>query len=212
LPPYHSKPFKLTALIKLLPEMADSSEKSAYDILVDVWRRERREEGLARIPDDLPDRLREYLGGIRHYLRTPDRESLSAELKLAAADAVTTLIEEIFELRLNKLIKSALKGSTPENLFEFEKTIYLKLVSILKEYRESVKELATAAAYQSWERITSSYEVVHFLKDVPEFVGPNLESYGPFKAGDIASLPPEVASNLELANLARIIRVLQPRS
>ena len=194
-----------------MPEMAEGPEKSAYDILVDLWRREREEEGLAKIPEDLPERLREYLGGIKHYLRTPDKESLSAELKLAAADAAASLIREIFELRLNKLIKSALKESAPENLFEFEKAVYLKLVSVLREYRENVKELTTAAAYQSWERIASSCEVVHFLKDVPEFVGQNLESYGPFKAGDIASLPPEVARNLELANLARIIRVLQPR-
>ena len=191
--------------------MAENREENIYEILVDLWRKERRIEGLAKIPEKLPEKLREYVSGVRQYLRVPDKESLSAELKEEAASAVAKLMQEIFGLRMRKLIQYALKGEMPENLFDFEKNIYSKLVSILKEYREHVKDLVTATAYQDWEQISSKYEVVYVLKDIPPFVGPNLEVYGPYKAGDLAALPPENASNLELANLVRIIRILQPR-
>ncbi len=191
--------------------MASNPEKDVYEVLMDAWRKERNERGLAKLPDDLAEKLREYVGSIKHYLRVSDRESLTFELREAAVEAVTRLVQEIFELRLRKLVESAIKGEALENLFIFERRIYPRLASLVKEYRESVRELVTAIAYQDWEKVGSKYEVVYFLKDAPQFVGIDLETYGPFKAGDIAALPPENARNLELAGLVKSIKVLQPK-
>jgi len=38
--------------------------------------------------------------------------------------------------------------------------------------------------------------VVKILSDLPKFVGPNLESYGPLKTGDVISLPDEIGNLL----------------
>jgi DNA replication factor GINS len=38
--------------------------------------------------------------------------------------------------------------------------------------------------------------VVRFLKEVPEIVGADMKTYGPFKAEDIATLPVENAKAL----------------
>jgi len=190
--------------------MASNPDKDVYEVLMDVWRRERDEEKLAKLPDDLSQKLREYIGSMKHYLRISDKESLAFELRKAAVENVARLVQEIFELRLRKLIESAVKGKPLKNLFLFERGAYPRLVSLIKEYRENVRELIRAVAYQDWEKVGSRYEVVYFLKDVPQFMGIDLETYGPFKAGDLAVLPPENARNLELAGLARSIKVLQP--
>jgi len=191
--------------------MLSNPEEDVYEALMNVWRQEKGEEKPSKLPDDLAEKLRGYIGSIKHYLKVSDRSSLTSELREAAVEAVTRLVREIFELRLRKLLESALKEEGLENLFMFERRIYPSLVSLIKEYRENVEELVAAAAYQDWEKLSSKYELVCFLKDVPQFVGSDLEIYGPYKAGDLATLPPENARNLELANIVRPIRVLQPK-
>jgi len=198
-------------LALLLCGMSSDPEESVYESLMNVWRQERSDEKPSKLPDDLAEKLRGYIGSMKHYLKVSDRSSLTSELREAAVEAVTRLVKEIFELRLRKLLESALKEEGLENLFMFERGIYPRLVSLIKEYRESVEELVAAAAYQDWEKLSSKYELVCFLKDVPQFIGSDLEVYGPFKAGDLAALPPENARSLELANVVRLIRVLQPK-
>jgi len=191
--------------------MANDPEKDVYEILNDIWRKENEEEELAKLPEDLAEKLREYVGSIKHYLKVSDKETLSAEIREAAANAVTRLVQEIFELRLRKILRYVLRNEVPENLYGFELKFYPNMLKLIQDYRDAVREMATAAAYQDWEQIRSKYEVVCFLKDVSQIVGPNLKVYGPFKAGDIATLPLENARNLEMANIVRIVKVLEPK-
>ena len=191
--------------------MANDPEKDVYEILNDIWRKENEEEGLAKLPEDLAEKLREYVGSIKHYLKVSDKETLSAEIREAAANAVTKLVQEIFELRLRKILRYVLRNEVPENLYGFELKFYPNMLKLIQDYRDAVREMATAAAYQDWEQIRSKYEVVCFLKDVSQIVGSDLKVYGPFKAGDIATLPLENARNLEMANIVRIVKVLEPK-
>ena len=191
--------------------MANDPEKDVYEILNDIWRKENEEEGLAKLPEDLAEKLREYVGSIKHYLKVSDKETLSAEIREAAANAITKLVQEIFELRLRKILRYVLRNEVPENLYGFELKFYPNMLKLIQDYRDAVREMATAAAYQDWEQIRSKYEVVCFLKDVSQIVGPDLKVYGPFKAGDIATLPLENARNLEMANIVRIVKVLEPK-
>lgn len=46
------------------------------------------------------------------------------------------------------------------------------------------------------EPIAEELLMIKFLAEVPKFYGPNLEIYGPFKAGDIANLPKIIANIL----------------
>ncbi|MEM1655085.1 MAG: hypothetical protein QXU12_04915 [Nitrososphaerota archaeon] len=177
---------------------------------MEAWRLEKGERDLARLPENLLEDIRKYIGSLKHQLRVSDKGTLTSELKEVFLEAVMSVVRELFELRLRKLIGAAVEEKPVENLLEFERRIYPRLVSLIKEYRDYVKELIEAVAYQNWERMPSKYELVCFLKDTPEFIGIDLESYGPFKAGDLAALPPENARNLELAGIVRVIKVLQP--
>ena len=179
---------------------------------MEAWRIERGEEGPAKLPEELLQDIRKYIGGLKHQLRVSDRGTLTSELKEVFLETVTKIVRELFELRLKKLVEAAVEEKPLENLIGFERRIYPRLVSLIKEYRDCVGELIEAVAYQNWERIPSRYELVCFLKDTPEFIGIDMESYGPFKARDIAALPSENARNLELAGVVRTIKVLQPRA
>lgn len=180
-------------------------------MLTELWKKEFENQGLIKLPEDLAKKLREYIGGMKHYLRVSDRETLSAEIREAAVRTASSLVKELFELRLRKIIRCLLNNVQPENLFQFEAELYPRFIKLIQEYRERVEEIAEAIAYQDWEQMKTRHEVVSFLKDIDQIVGPNLEVYGPFKAGDIATLPQETARNLELAGIIRIIKILEPK-
>jgi DNA replication initiation complex subunit (GINS family) len=190
--------------------MSSDSRGDLYESLMEAWRIEKGEEGLAKPPEGLLEDIRKYIGSFKHQLRVSDRGTLTSELREVFLEVVTRVVRGLFELRLRKLVDAAIEEKPLENLIGFECRIYPRLVSIIKEYRDYVEELIEAVAYQNWEKMPSRYELACFLKDTPEFIGIDLESYGPFKAGDIAALPSENARNLELAGVVRVIKVLQP--
>ena len=190
--------------------MDKGSGQSIYELLTTLWRRERESEGLVKLPEDFARRVQEYVGSVKHYLKVSDRQSLSYELKRAELEAVTSLLNELFGLRLRKILNLVLQEGSPENLFDFESRIYLNLLESVKEYRRRVRELTVSVAYRDWREIKSILVPVYFLKEHGKIITPDRRVYGPFKPGDIAVLPPENAKILEMKDVVRVLRVLEP--
>ena len=190
--------------------MDEGSGQSIYELLTTLWRRERESGELVKLPEDFAQRVQEYIGSVKHYLKVSDRQSLSYELKRAELEAVTSLLNELFRLRLRKILNLVLQESSPENLFDFESRIYLNLLESVKEYRRRVGELMVSVAYRDWREIKSNLIPVYFLREHERIVGPDRKIYGPFKPGDIAVLPPENAKILEMKDVVRVLRVLEP--
>ena len=191
--------------------MDEGSGQSIYELLITLWRRERESEELVKLPEDFGRRVQEYIGSVKHYLKVSDKQSLSFELKKAELEAVTSLLNELFELRLRKILNLILQESSPENLLDFESRIYLNLLESVKEYKRKVKELMVSVAYRDWKEVESTLIPVYFLKEHGRIISSDRKTYGPFKAGDIAILPSENAKILELKNIVRILRVLEPK-
>jgi len=190
--------------------MDEGSGQSIYELLTTLWRRERESGELVKLPEDFAQRVQEYIGSVKHYLKVSDRQSLSYELKRAELEAVTSLLNELFRLRLRKILNLVLQESSPENLFDFESRMYLNLLESVKEYRRRVGELMVSVAYRDWREIKSNLIPVYFLREHEKIVGPDRKTYGPFKPGDIAVLPPENVKILEVRNIVRVLRVLEP--
>lgn len=191
--------------------MDEGSGQSIYELLTTLWKRERESEELVKLPDDFERRVQEYVGSVKHYLKVSDKQSLSFELKKAELEAVTSLLNELFELRLRKIMNLVLREKSPENLFDFESRIYLNLLESVKEYKRRVKELMVSVAYRDWKEVKSTLIPVYFLKEHDRIISSDNKAYGPFKPGDIAVLPSENAKVLEMKNVARVLRVLEPK-
>lgn len=181
-----------------------------YELLVELLRVERESEGLAELPRELEKLVREYVARAKSYLKVSDRRSLGARLREAELEAVVKLARELFSLRAEKIVKAALRGEVPENLYEFERALYSGLQRVLSDHRERVKALTEVAAYKDWRPIQSKYELVAFLQDFPQIVGEDLKTYGPFKRGDIAAIPPGNARALLMRGVVKLLRVSEP--
>jgi DNA replication factor GINS len=146
--------------------------------------------------------------------------------KTTAADTVTLLelanakrlLQDLVNRRINKIVLAALRttrgAAPPDTLTDVERTFFDQVVTLLKNFRATmtetiaeVTEEKVAAAKKSIAQLATPaqpprvpeqgrMQLIKILKDLPCFVSEGLTEYGPFKAGDMANLPRELAAVL----------------
>ncbi len=106
-------------------------------------------------------------------------------------DSANRRLNDIIEMRERKIINSAVNAVKAnvslDNLTPEERKFFDTLVGLIKSYRQSVQKSMEPKEAE---------EPVAVLKDIEEFVGTNLRNYGPFKLGDVATVPKPIAELL----------------
>lgn len=155
-----------------------------------------KEEKDTNKPTKLPDN---FFPDIREYL---DRKAAARGEELWELQAARQRLQDILDIRERKIINMALyslrSGMIPENLSPEENTLFDSVVSLLREFQEKRKLVL--------EGKQEKRDVVAILNPVPKFVGVNLQTYGPFKPGDVATLPQENARLLIEKNAAEKVK------
>lgn len=189
-----------------------SGEVSVYELIYELWKLERSRDELSRLPEDLEEKLREYFSKAKSYLRISDKKMLSTSLKESELDSTAKLVSSLFEIRLGKILRAVLSGSYPETMCGFEKNTYMSLHRILNDHRRYVESIIMAAAYKGWKTVETTYDIVCFQQDFPQIVGEDLKTYGPFKKGDIASLPRSNAQTLAVKGVVQRLTIMSPET
>jgi DNA replication factor GINS len=157
-----------------------AEEIITFEIIRKVQREEQRLPKLTRLPENFFSAIAEYLDHKKGLAVSDDRKSF-LEIK-----NVERLVEEIVNRRERKIINAAIINArskiTPENLTGEEKMFYNSLVSMIKGRRNEILEPIVAGKKEE-------LNLVVFKEDVPEFIGSDMKTYGPFKKGDTATLP-----------------------
>lgn len=106
-------------------------------------------------------------------------------------DSARRRLQDIIELRERKIINSAVNSVkanvSVDNLTQEEKEFFNSLVALVKAFRQKLQKAMDTKEKE---------EPIVLLQDIDEFVGANLKNYGPFKTGDMASVPKAVAELL----------------
>ena len=153
-------------------------EPITFEVIRRIQREEQRVQKLTKLPIGFYESARDYLDAKRAM------ESGKTALELKNAER---LVEDIFNRRERKILNLALiaarTGIPPENLTEEERLFFDSLLAIIKDRRQLL-----ASVKGGQEELAA---LIIFKEDVPEFVGADEKTYGPFKKGDIAKLPEE---------------------
>jgi DNA replication initiation complex subunit (GINS family) len=188
-----------------------------YSEILNVWHRElgNREEIIA--DQAFLDRAEAYLKNIDMEIASAGAGTLKAKLLEAERSNAAKLVSSIRYLRKRKIALAAVKNEAPkpaEKAEDAPKTEGSEAASCAEPAAETVvpHEIAvpaaqTAPAESSKTAETTQTETtpenatpaeikpitIRFIKDVPQIVGSDLKSRGPFKTEDVAALPPELA-------------------
>ncbi|HII60820.1 Gins 15 protein [Pyrococcus horikoshii] len=135
-------------------------------------------------------------------------EDIEKRLYLAQLSLVQSIAREILKIRLHKIVDMAFEG-VPKNLVGDEKKIFAVLSAFINGEPISIETTEVEVKEEKVESKTpSGFLELYLLKsDIPRIIDENLNEYGPFKAGDLVTLPRSIGNVLVKREVAEKITI-----
>lgn len=179
--------------------------EEVYERLLDAWNKERSTSEVVKISEELLESLAEYLAQVRRQLKLSDRDSVNAQLKTAEIEMLQKLLQSLLRRRMDKIVHAVFQKTPLDNLLPAERKTYNALLRAVSQH-EAVIKSGLVNPRDLLKESEHEHEVVVFLKDFPKFVGEDLNSYGPFKAGDVAAICSGNVPSLVRRNIVRLVK------
>ncbi|MHA1742634.1 MAG: DNA replication complex subunit Gins51 [Candidatus Heimdallarchaeota archaeon] len=159
-------------------------ETITFELIRKIQRNEQSSPKLTKLPENFYQNVDGYL---KQKRKLEEKEGRKTALEVKN---IEHLVEDIFNRRERKILNQALISARtsipPENLTDEEKVFFDSIIKLIKERRANILEPILHA-----EEKVEVGKLIIFKEDVPEFVGSDMKTYGPFKKGDVARLPEE---------------------
>jgi len=180
-----------------------------YDELYDAWKRELENTELEKLLSDFYSRVADYLRRLKEEGRMLDKRTVKARLLKDEMQNVKRMVHELIQTRYRKLVKKAAKGERIPSGFltTEEKKIYASVLPVAEAYHSLAENILRGHAQKVNVEQNRKNAVLRFLKKVPEIIGADMKTYGPFKIEDVASLPLDNSKILVKQGLAERVEV-----
>lgn len=165
-----------------------------YDELLKIWKEEITSNELVELPKDFISKIEEYLKKLAEESRMLDKKTAKASLLKIEEQNVKRMLRNIANIRYKKLIRKISKSEKSRYTPLIENRNLIKLLLLTESHQSFIESLFSgkkSCKEQQRKRIT-----VRFLCEIPEIMGLDMKSYGPYKPEDVASLPIENAEAL----------------
>jgi len=169
-----------------------------YEELLEAWKREKTNEEIQLLPKDFYVRLAKYVRRIREEQRMLDEKTVKGSLMKKEEENVRKMVEELIQTRYEKMTHLARKGeSAPITHLTEEEERWFKESSLqFESFKKFTYEILQGRIKKAEENSEDRLVVVRILREIPEIIGVDMKTYGPFKPEDVASLPAENARTL----------------
>jgi len=180
-----------------------------------IQKKEKRQERLSELD-------KSFLLKVRRYLEMKKDSATQREYKNAKR-----VFDKILEIRREKIVKNARiavksdLNSSELNLLPREKELFLDIKQVFRDYSDQVDKLVEGEKEFETEEVVEEetepeeqepeedtedgYQNVKIVSSVPEFMGTDLESYGPFEEGEKAEIPEDNAEILVNRGNAEVV-------
>lgn len=162
---------------------------SLYSILL----REAENDNVQELDTKFYNNIAEFLGNLKNQ----DYDGVESKITDALVKMVTDLTSLLLKVRIEKAINS--EELEYANLLDEERFI-LDSEDELRQRRDTILSATLNGRLKLLETVARNHRsrsiVVRFLKPIDQIVGTDLQTYGPFEAEDVATLPFENASAL----------------
>lgn len=176
-----------------------------YQEIYDILRNEKYNEALQQLPKNFLEEIASYLHEKKEIINREQKNtelfSDTVRMTRKQLDNTLSIIKEIIAIRERKVLNLAFsaaltginKGDT-DNLLKHEKELFEITVGKLEENQKIVIQKLNGQANEEKKDLKNI--LIRFKEDVPAFLDEEGTELGPFKLGDIANLPQEIAQIL----------------
>jgi len=204
-------------------------KKIDYEEIYELLRKEKYRTELQKIDNNFFEQVIDYLSEKKKVAESKDKEGsiFVGEVQKAKKqlENIYKIIKELYEKRESKIIQVALLDSRGENKLEYEnmlreeKEFYKNLTCLLDDFRKNILENISngkrpevnGQVNETKEEIEIKKEAalnvksIKFVDCIPQFIGEDMEEYGPYDEEEVASLPLKIAELLIMSNKAKEI-------
>jgi len=204
-------------------------KKIDYEEIYELLRKEKYRTELQKIDNNFFEQVIDYLSEKKKVAESKDKEGsiFVGEVQKAKKqlENIYKIIKELYEKRESKIIQVALLDSRGENKLEYEnmlreeKEFYKNLICLLDDFRKNILENISngkrpevnGQVNETKEEIEIKKEAalnvksIKFVDCIPQFIGEDMEEYGPYDEEEVASLPLKIAELLIMSNKAKEI-------
>src|SRR4030066_1538393 len=180
-----------------------------YSELYAAWQQEVKNDELQPLPPDFYVRTSDYLRRIKEESRLLDKKTTKVVLLEKELQNVKQIINMLISMRYRKIVKIIGENQKipTESLTVEEAKVSVGFLPFAEAYQGFAKSLLQGqelkiACEKPHKRVT-----LRFIKAIPGVIGSDMNTYGPFTAEDVASLPIENAKILIKQGLAEVIEV-----
>lgn len=177
-----------------------------YKTIYEVWKKEVENKELQKIPEDFFQQLSDYVKLLRGQQRMLDEKSVRARLLRVQYERVKRLINELIQIRLDKILDGAKAGSLLTGVCKEEMALCERLAFAIRDYDETRKRVIEGMSLEI-ERGEGRRVLVKVLKPIPAFIGSDMRRYGPFMEEDIVFIPIENAEVLSRKGIIKRLRL-----
>ena len=145
-----------------------------------------------------------YMKKIREESRMLDKKTTRARLMHREFENTKKLAKEMMKLRREKILRKTVNGKilSDDSLTTEEKGLHHEFLPLAESYQGFLKNVLRGQIVQIERKEKPKKMLVRFLKEIPAIMGSDMNAYGPYKAEDIATLPPENAKLLVKQGIA----------
>lgn len=169
------------------------------------WVEEKASTKLAEMSEKFYENVAGYMSDLERELESS--KDLRHELLREEIGWVAKMTREIHFFRTLKAMESIVKGSIPPSLLERERRGFEEIKDILEELQEGLPTPAIGGEAEIRPPREKANVLLLISSELPQFVGDDMRTYGPFKSGEVANLPKHSAELLRRRGLARKLQI-----
>lgn len=170
-----------------------------YNDIYEALRKERYSEQLQKLPENFISEITQYFKEKKSIAEKENNLFSDSLIKTKKQfENAISIFKELILRRKKKLLNLAFVAAETgiskkdfENMLDFEKELFDKLVSNINESDKKLNGLVNGKQEKK-----NNHIMLVFKEDVPEFIDLKGEKQGPFKKDDIVNLQKEIADIL----------------
>lgn len=183
-----------------------------YTDIYECLRKERYSEQLQPLPKKFISEIADYLREKKKFLQQQEELSSEETTKIQKqVENTNSIFKELMLLRKKKLLGLVFVASETgiskrdfENMLDFEKEMFDGIMAYVQDSEKIISSKFNGNGHDRKSEEKES-KLLLFLDDVPEFLGINGETLGPFKKDEISNIPKQIADILLSDKKAEVV-------
>ncbi|MCK5698868.1 MAG: DNA replication complex GINS family protein [Candidatus Aenigmarchaeota archaeon] len=171
------------------------SDMITFKYLREIQKKERSSSGLCKLDDNFYGAVSEY---VLRKKRIKDRGKDFSFKEKKEIENIGPVVKSIYDTRETKIVNGAVRaartGMKMDNILPSEKRLFEDVKKKLVDEREVFDSVlcpkeGSVAEERVDEDVPDAFLKIRIVEDIPEFVGEDLKTYGPWKAGETVLCP-----------------------